>query len=199
MAAASRDRSGEPPSRAAEVVATRRAEAVALFEANQRGRARAGGLVGIALLTILAAGIVGIACHAAALAIPVPTVLLLLSAELFQYYTDVTVMGAARRQLEEIVNAELGTDCLIYESLVADIRKRPPLVMSERLLQATGTLVVLSSVVVGAIVAYSNRPAWVQVLYPMCTVAAFMVALVCYRAMLLSGRVVAATLCSLDG
>jgi hypothetical protein len=181
-----------------ELLATRRAEAIALFEANQRGRSRASALLALGFLTILVAGTVGIASHASDLAIPVPTVLLLLAAELFQYYADVTVIGTARHRLESAINAELGAASLIYESLVADIRKRPPLVLSERVLQAAGAMVVLASIVVGAVVAYDGMPTWVEVAYPACTVTALAVAVLSYRAMLASVAVAAATLAALD-
>lgn len=180
-----------------EVLATRRAEAVALFEANQRGRSRAGGVLAVAVLTIVAAGTVGLASHDADLAIPLPTALLLMMAELFQHYTDVTVIGAARRRLEIEINAQLDEPCLLYETMVADIRKHPPLVLSERVLQSAGGLVVLASIVLGAVATYSRQPMWVEVLYPICTGAALAVAGFCYAAMIRSGRVAAAALADL--
>ena len=108
------------------------------------------------------------------------------------------MIGAARRRLEAAINAELGAAGVIYESLVADIRKRAPLVLSERVLQGVGTIVVVASVVVGAIVTYDGRPTWVQVLYPVCAGGALVVAVHCYRAMLVSGAVAAASLAHLD-
>jgi hypothetical protein len=181
-----------------QLLATRRAEAMALFEANQRGRSRASGVLALAFLTVVTAGTVGIAFGKLDLAIPVPTVLLLLSAELFQYYADVTVIGAARHRLEAAINAELAATGLIYESLVAEIRKRPPLVLSERILQCVGALVVASSIVIGAVVTYDGQPRWIELLYPACTGIALLVAALSYRAMIASGRVAAAALANLD-
>ena len=186
------------PDVASELLRTRRAEAIALFEANQRGRVRASGVLALVFLTVVIAGTIGIAWHKPDLAIPVPTVVLLLLAELFQYYADVTVIGLARHRLEAAINAELGAAGLIYESLVAGIRKRPPLVLSERVLQGAGTVVVVASIVVGAIVAYDGRPTWIKVLYPVCTVLAAAVALLSYRAMLGSAAVAATALARLD-
>jgi hypothetical protein len=188
----------DPRGLANELMRTRRAEAIALFEANQRGRSRASGVLALAFLTIVTAGAIGIAWDKPDLAIPVPTVLLLLSAELFQYYADVTVTGTARHRLETAINNEFGAAALVYESLVADIRKRPPLVWSERVLQGAGTLVAVTSIVVGAVVAYDGRPTWVEVLYPVSTGLALAVALLSYRAMLASGAVAAAVLARLD-
>lgn len=181
-----------------EVLRTRRAEAIALFEANQRGRVRASAVLALVVLTIMAAGAIGLATGKADFAIPLPTVLLLLFAELFQYYADVTVIGTARHRLEAMINNELGAAGLVYESLVADIRKRPPLVFSERVLQGAGALVVLASIVVGAVVTYDGRPTWVEVVYPVCTVLALAVAVLSYRTMLASGGVAAAALSRLD-
>ena len=177
----------ESSSRADKLLATRRAEAISLLEANQRGRSRGSGILAIGFLTVATAGTVGMACHNADLAIPVPTVLLLLFAELCQYYSDVTVIGAARLQLERVVNSELGAPALIYETFVADIRKRAPLVLSERLLQAVGVLVVAASIALGAVVTYEGRPTWVKVLFPLCTGIALGVAGLSYRAMIASG------------
>ena len=194
MTAAGEDRPGP----VSDLLSTRRAEAIALFEANQRGRVRASGVLALAFLTIVIAGTIGIAWREPDLAIPVPTVLLLLVAELFQCYADVTVIGTARHRLEAAINADLGAAGLIYESLVADVRKRPPLVLSERVLQATGTLVVLASIVIGAVVTYNGRPTWVGVVYPVCTGIALAVALLSYRAMLASGPAAASALARLD-
>lgn len=187
-----------PPGLASELLRTRRAEAIALLETNQRGRSRASGVLALAFLTILIAGTIGIAWNKPDLAIPVPTVLLLLVAELFQCYADVTVVGKARRRLEVAINNELGAAGVIYESLVADIRKRPPLVFSERVLQGAGALVVVASIVVGAVIAYDERPTWLEVLYPVSTGFALVVALLSYRAMLASGAVATAALARLD-
>jgi hypothetical protein len=184
--------------RTVEILATRRAEAIALLEANQRGRTRGSLALASGLLVIVVAGTVGIACDTPALAIPVPTVLLLLMSELFQYYADVTVLGAARRRLEELVNAELAAPCLIYESFVADIRKRPPLVRSERVLQTAAPVTVLGSIVVATLVTYTGQPGWVEILFPVATLAGIVTATLSYRAMRQSGPVAAAALSTLE-
>lgn len=188
----------DEPGVGSELLKTRRAEAIALLEANQRGRSRASAVLALAFLTILTAGTIGIAWDEPDLAIPLPTVLLLLFAELCQYYADVTVIGTARRRLEAAINDELSAAALVYESLVADIRKRPPLVLSERVLQGAGTLIVVASIVIGAVVTYDGRPTWVEILYPVCTALALAVAVLCYRAMLASGPVAARALARLD-
>lgn len=185
--------------RARTLLETRRAEALALLQANQFGRARAARTLLCALLSAGVAAIVAIAADEWAVAIPVPSLMFVLLSAAFQQFADVTVLGAARARLERAVNAQLGGAGLVYESHVARIRKRPPLVGGVRLLQALGVVLGTIVVVVGTAAAFDGRPAWLSLLYCVVTIAAAVSALVSFRGMLASGPASAAALDDVDG
>ncbi len=88
--------------RSMDLLATRRAEAAQLFSANQAARARASNTLLIALLITIGATVTGIATGKAAVFIPIPPTVLVMLSSAFQQFADVTVLGMARRRLEEL-------------------------------------------------------------------------------------------------
>ena len=137
-----------PGDNQSELLATQREEALALFSANQAARSAAERAFAAFLAVGGAALAAGVSADTDAVVIPVPAVLLLLLSHMFQQYSDLTVLGMGRLALEQRVNRTIGGKGLIYESVLADIRKQAPLVHSVRLLQAVVPLVTV--VVIGA-------------------------------------------------
>ena len=172
-----------------DLIETYRAEAMALFAANQAGRLAAQ-RIGILIVVII-----GIGVGAALLAdqprviVVLPPVVLALSALMFQQFADVSVMGVARAALEERLS-DLGAGGLIYERVVAGVRKRPPLVASVRALQAFLGCSAVALTVVAAIIALSGDYRWtLPAAFAATTGPALAVAGVSYRHMLRSGAV----------
>jgi hypothetical protein len=181
-------------SREEELLVTRRQEAAALRELNQRTRREATAVLTASLLVVLVAALVAIVAHDAAVLIPAPALLLLLSALAFQLFAEVSVTGAARRALEGTVNRELGVDALIYESHVAGIRQRPPLVRSVRLLQTVWAAGVCGALVAGTIAAYEQPASWPAVLFTIFSLMSVLACAASYRDMLRAGHTAAAAL-----
>lgn len=138
------------------------AEALALLNANQRARLAAWQLSAASFALMAATVVVAVATRNDDVLMVLPPLLLALHSLLFQLFGDVTVLGAARAALEARVNQRLASSALIYESAVAPIRKRPPLVRSVRVLQAVSGLAVAGAVVAGLIVAFDDQPAAVS-------------------------------------
>jgi hypothetical protein len=178
----------------AELIATLRAEAIALLEANQRGRAGAQRMILAAFALVTATLLVGIAARTDDVAIPLPAALLLLLSAALQQYADVTVLGAARAALETRLARELGGQALAYETAVAPIRKRPPLVGSVRLLQAVAVLVLAASVVTGGVAAFDGQPLAVTLGFCVATAAGLLTLALSYRDMCRSWPVASAAL-----
>lgn len=167
-----------------ELLATYRSEAASLFAANQAGRAAA---ERVATLLVSVVGITvaaGIGASTADVALPLPALVLLLHAYMFNQYSDLTVLGMARAQLEERVTILLGADALLYETVVAPIRKAPPLSRGTLLVQVCMAALVASTIAFGTTVAFDSQPAWVAVVYCVGTAMALAAAIVSYRAML---------------
>lgn len=141
-----------------DLLETRRAEALVFFEINQAGRTAVERVVALFFSVAAIAGSVGVAAGTPDVALPLPALLFLLLSYMFEQYGDLTVLGTARRQLEEMVNDELGGKGLIYETAVAVVRKSSPLVRSVRLLQSLLGLVVVGATTVATVVASSERP-----------------------------------------
>ena len=157
-------------------------EAAALLAINQRRRGHAEAtfvLVAIASLAVIATSI---AVGRPAVFLPLPPIALLLMSLAFQQYADVTVIGVARRKVERSVNAAVGGEALVYETQIADVRKRLPLVRGVRLLQLVAWVGVVVGVVVGAVIA-SNEEWWAVVVYAIATLAASASCLVSLRDM----------------
>lgn len=130
-----RMRSPQRFDRRAELSSARREEAITLFQVNQAGRTAVERVVALFFSVAAIAGSVGIAAGTPDVVLPLPALLLLLLSYMFQQYADLTVLGTARRHLEDLVNEGLGGKALIYETAVAQIRQTSPLVRSVRLLQ----------------------------------------------------------------
>lgn len=176
---------------ASELDELRTAEARDLLEINQarRGRAEATIVLAIALTSVAVA--VALGTHRKAVMIPVPTATLILLALSFQQYADVSVLGAARKKLEEVLNERAGGAGLVYESAVSPIRQRPPLVGSVRGLQSLVLVLTLGGLVGSTIIAF-ERSAAVWAPYVIATGLALAVACASYRDMMRSGPVAAA-------
>jgi hypothetical protein len=141
---------------AKEVVQGLRAEALAVFQVNQTARGAAERIFALtfAVTAIAATASTKIGTE---VTLPLPSVVCLLLSYMFQLYADVAVLGAARAWLERQVNQQLGSDVLIYELAVADIRKSRPLVTSVVFLQILVALALIGLLAVGAVVAVRTR------------------------------------------
>ena len=134
----------------------RREEAIAFFQVNQAGRTAVERVVALFFSVAAIAGSVGVAAQTPEVVLPLPPLLLLLLSYMFQQYGDLTVIGTARRHLEDLVNDRVGGKGLIYETAVAQIRQVPPLSRSMRMLQSLLGLIVLCATVAAAIVAVND-------------------------------------------
>lgn len=172
-----------------ELATTLRAEGVALFEANQRGRrAATATLLFLMAAIVVAAG----ACVAGAtlrIALVLAPAVLYGISHVFQQFADVAVLGAARMAVEGRMASEFGDDGLTYELHVADIRQERPLVTSVRILQALTSLVILGAVAWGIYEALSEDEAGVVAAFYVTTALGALSAIFSYRDMLRSGRV----------
>jgi hypothetical protein len=133
------------------VIDARVAEAVALLAANQAARSSTWRALTLALGVATVATAAGFAGHTRDVLLPVAPALCLLVAFVAQQQADLTIMGMARRRLEELVNAELGADVLIYETLVAPLHKERGMYASVPILQVA-TLLAVAGVSVWAVV-----------------------------------------------
>src|SRR4029077_7956434 len=140
----------------------RAAEAVALFQANQAGRNAIERVVGLFLSVGAIAGTTAAATSSADAVLPLPAFFLLLLSYMFQQYTDITVLGRARLLLEDLVNDSLDERALIYETAVAKIRQRRPLVLRVRVLQGMLGAVTAAAMVAGFVVAARSDSAWIE-------------------------------------
>lgn len=134
---------------------TRRQEAVALFQANQAARAVADRT--LTLTFALAATTVAIASQAGPelALLPVPAVLWLLLSYMFSQHADLTILGATRRYLEEVLKKDVGDYGLIYEVAVADIHRRPAF-MDQRVLGVVLAITIATLTVLEAITAFGG-------------------------------------------
>src|SRR5258708_7629895 len=130
-----------------QLVETRRAEALAFFDVNQRARTAAERVMALIFSVSSIAASVGVAAKTSRVVLPLPSVLFLLLSYMFQQYGDLTVVGATRRRLEDLVNAAIGGKGLVYETAVAQIRQVNPLVRSVRVLQASMGLIVAAATI----------------------------------------------------
>ncbi|MEA2494327.1 MAG: hypothetical protein QOJ29_2238 [Thermoleophilaceae bacterium] len=115
--------------------AARIAEAGFLLQVNQMRRARGESTLVLVLVLSLLVAIVAVATRRTDPMLVLPPIALLLTSLSFQQYAEVTVLGAARARLEAMINEALGGEAMLYESYIAGIRKRDPLVGSVRVLQ----------------------------------------------------------------
>jgi hypothetical protein len=141
----------------AELVHSRREEAIAFFHVNQTGRTAVERVVALFFSVTAIAGSVGVAAGTPNVILPLPSLLFLLLSYMFQQYGDLTVLGTARRHLEELVNDRIGGKGLIYEIAVAEVRKSAPLKWSVRVLQSLLGVVVIGATAVGAKVAVDDH------------------------------------------
>lgn len=157
---------------------TRRDEAIAFFQVNQAGRTAVERVVALFFSVAAIAGSVGVAAGTPDVVLPLPALLFLLLSYMFQQYSDLTVLGMARRRLEDLVNdqlgakGELGAKALIYETAVAQIRQVKPLVHSVRMLQGLLGVVVIGATAVATIVALNDHSALIRVGYVVGTILA---------------------------
>jgi hypothetical protein len=175
-----------------ELIATRRGEAAALLRVNEGFRAGAVLTLTVAMLLAAAAGMLAIAAGESAVLMPVPAIVLLLCSLAFQQFAEVSVTGAARARLESAINSQLTATALIYETHVAQVRQRRPLVDSVRILQCVWAAGIVILLVAATIAAYEQPEAWVPALYSAFTLATLIACAASYRDMLRSGTVAAA-------
>lgn len=135
------------------------------------------------------AGSVGVAAGTPDVLLPLPALLFLLLSYMFQQYSDLTVLGGARRRLEDLVNDELGAKGLVYETAVAQIRQVKPLVRSVRYLQGLLGVVVIGATVVASVVAFRDHDALIIVGYVTGTTLAAASATYSYLHMLRTPRI----------
>lgn len=166
-----------------------RAEALALFQANQAGRLAAERAAQLLVAVLGVAVAAAISANNDHVLLALPPVLLLLASYMCQQYADITVLGAARAAIERRLKAELGEHTLIYETLVAGIRQRPPLVRSVRVFQATVGIVAAGLIVSSLVVAFQLTSAVVVLAYTVLIVATAISAFMSYRDMLRSGKI----------
>lgn len=145
-------------SAAKSLLETRREEAIAFFHVNQAGRTAAERVIALIFSVSAIAASIGAAAETLDVVIPLPALIFLLLSYMFQQYADLTTIGVTRRRLEDQVNAELGGEKgLVYETAVAEIRKKTPLVFGVRLLQTMLGLVALGATVLAAVVALDGH------------------------------------------
>jgi hypothetical protein len=106
-----------------QLLETRRAEALALFQANQQARASVDRMIPVFVALVAAAASVGIANEAPEVLVPAPAAFALLLTYQCHVLADLTIIGMARLKLEALVNAELRAPGLVYETHVAGIHK----------------------------------------------------------------------------
>lgn len=171
-----------------DLLAARRSEAVALLEANQTGRARASAVLLLGAALVFGDVLAAVALRRSTVVIPAGPALLLVLSIAFQQFADVSVLGATRKHLEQLVNRELGEPALVYELCVADIRKRAPLVISVRVLQIVYALGALGAVVAALVFAF-GQSAWLGAVLCLATATTGVSAGLSYRDMLRAGQV----------
>jgi hypothetical protein len=176
------------------LVETRRQEAIAFFHVNQAGRTAVERVVALFFSVAAIAGSVGVAADTPEVVLPLPSLLFLLLSYMFQQYADLTVLGTARRRLEELVNYRIGGKGLIYETAIAEVRKSPPLKRSMRLLQSLLGVVVIGATAVGTIVAVNNHNTPILLGFVAGTILAAGSAGYSYWHMFISGKATRATL-----
>jgi hypothetical protein len=171
-----------------------KAEAMALFTANQRARGIALQMVVATFVVIAAGAMATILADNGDVMLVIAPVTLGLQSLLFQQYADLNVVGAARGVLERRVNQALGTTALLYETAIAPIRKRPPLVTSVRLLQAATAAAVIATVLFSLAVAYDDQSAALSIGFTVLIAVELLSAGLSYRDMLRSVSVASAAL-----
>ena len=174
-----------------ERVQTRREEAIAFFHVNQTGRNAVERVVALFFSVAAIAASVGVAAGTPDVLLPLPALLFLLLSYMFQQYSDLTVLGNARRRLEDLVNDELGAKGLVYETAVAQIRQVTPLVRSVRYLQGLLGVVVLGATVAASVIAFRDHDALISVGYVVGTLLAAASAGYSYLHMLHTPRIAA--------
>lgn len=172
-----------------ERVQTRRDEAIAFFQVNQTGRNAVERVVALFFSVAAIAGSVGVAAGTPDVLLPLPALLFLLLSYMFQQYADLTVLGCARRRLEDFVNADLEAKALIYETAVAQIRQVNPLVRSVRFLQALLGVIVIGALAVATVVAFQDHSTLIRVGFVGGTLLAVLSAAYSYVHMLNTPRI----------
>lgn len=167
---------------------TRREEAIAFFHVNQTGRNAVERVVALFFSVAAIAGSVGVAAGTPDVLLPLPALLFLLLSYMFQQYADLTVLGGARRRLEDLVNDQIGAKGLIYETAVAQIRQVKPLSNSVRLLQGLLGAVVIGAAVVATVVAFEDSTL-IRVAYLTGTALAIASAVYSYVHMLVTPKI----------
>ncbi|MDQ3933066.1 MAG: hypothetical protein M3340_00360 [Actinomycetota bacterium] len=172
-----------------ELLATYRSEAASFFAANQAARNAAERATALLFSVVAVAVSAGVASDSWDVALPLPSLTLLLFAHACNQYSDLTVLGMGRAHIERRVDELLGEDALIYEIALAPVRKHSPLSRSIRFLQLLVGLLILAVVVVGTVVAFDHQPVGTTVAYCAATAASLVAALVSYTTMLQTPRV----------
>jgi hypothetical protein len=172
-----------------EQVQTRRDEAIAFFHVNQTGRNAVERVVALFFSVAAIAGSVGVAAGTPDVLLPLPALLFLLLSYMFQQHADLTVLGGARRCLEDLVNDQLKAKALIYETVVAQIRQVKPLSNSVRLLQGLLGSVVIGATVVATVVAFRDHSTLIRVAFVLGTALAIASAIYSYLHMLRTPKI----------
>lgn len=183
------DMESESPQTNDSLTQARVSEAIAFFEVNQAARTAFERAMALFLSVAAIAGSIGVASKSKDVALPLPTLLFLMLSYMFQQYSDLTVLGVARRRLEELVNASVHGKGLIYETAVSEIRKVAPLKYSVRFLQTILGLIVTGATVFATIVAAQADSTLVTCAYIFATVVAAASAAHSYWHMLSSSKV----------
>ncbi len=153
------------------VVDAWRQEAADYFQTNQAMRGTAERTLA-AIIAVIGIGASLGAQGSDAVVIPLPAVVALLLSHMFEQYADLTVIGMARLELERRVNEAIGGPGLIYETVVADIRKVPPLVGSLRYLRYVILVLVAGGTIAASVIA-AGRGTSVWLAFAVGTVACF--------------------------
>ncbi|MGH2864210.1 MAG: hypothetical protein ACRDJX_03055 [Solirubrobacteraceae bacterium] len=170
-----------------ERVETYRAEAIALFTANQEARGSAG-RIGLLILTVIGVAVAtGINAHSDLVAMALLPLTLMLLSYMFQLYTDVAVTGAARSVLEQLLRTELGGPALIYEFAVSPLRTNKPFNVSTRALNVATGLVVFAVAGAGLYVALEGQVWYVELAFAVGTAVSAVSAVLSYCDMLRAG------------
>jgi hypothetical protein len=154
-----------------ELLETWRQEAASFFAANQAAR----GALERAMGLVFAVAAVGAALSTKDGALPIPAFLWLLLSYVFQQYADLTVLGMARRRLEEAVQRYFhGRPGLIYETYVVDVRKNKADYWGVTLLQALMVAaIVTATVLIGHSAFGDSHPIGLRVGFTVATTIAF--------------------------
>ncbi|MGN6558675.1 MAG: hypothetical protein ACTHLH_11800 [Solirubrobacterales bacterium] len=171
------------------LVETRRDEAIALLQMSQTRRNVEERVATVLTGVTSIAGSFAVAVNSLNALVPLSPIYLLTLAYMFQEYADMTVIAAARRRLEDLVNTEVGGLGLIYEAVVSPIRSVPPLFRSIRMFQMWIGLIVNLVTVVAIVVVIRDHNALVIASFGVALLLALATCFYSYLHLLKSGQI----------